>query len=272
MGNRVGGLSSITGILEGKGYWSEWEKLASDNKHDVQVDFSRFTPDKYLLSHCTAVAGVELEPDGHTIVVPHGKWVNSNGNAWSNQVLLDSYKTFIWAENYLEHVQVKEFSKGKVIDAVAWVVYQQEAGYKEKIPTVFIDCLIATNKKKHPKLVNDVKSGKLGAVSMGCSITHSQCSKCGKVIEEGTDTCSHIKHDLGKAYRDSEGNRRIISELCGVPGVKDSNVFVELSFVRQPAFSPAIRHDKIKLGNEWTGKPIKAFVPADRYNTAAPEG
>lgn len=271
MSIRTALVTSIQGVLEGKGYWNEWERLAKTNNQEVQVDFSKFTPDRYLLSHCTAVGGVELEPDGHTIVVPHGKWVNSNGNAWSNKVLLNSYKSFIWAENYLEHVQIKEFSKGKVIDAVAWVVYQQEEGYKEKIPTVFVDCLIATNKKKHPKLVNDIKSGKLGAVSMGCSITHSQCSKCGKVIEEGHEACTHVKHDLGKMYRDSKASRRVVAELCGVPDIKDSNIFVELSFVRQPAFTPAIRHDKVKAGTTWTGKPIRAFVPADRFNTAAPE-
>jgi hypothetical protein len=134
----------------------------------VNIDYSIFTPDRYLLTWFTAVAGVELEKDGHTIVGAHNHYINDNGNAWSNQVLLESYHSFIMAENFVEHVSIPEFSKGKVLDAVAWVVEKQFNGYKEPIPTVFVDVLIATSKKKHPLVVKKVINGVLNSVSMGC--------------------------------------------------------------------------------------------------------
>jgi hypothetical protein len=166
--------------LAGRRYWSGWDenlhrrsamrgagRVAS---HDVEVDFSKFNPEDYLLSWFTAVAGVETEDDGFTIVTPHNKFINDNGNAWINPVLLESYHSFILAENFSEHISVLEFSKGKVLDAVAWVVEHQFNGYREPIPTVFIDCLIATNKKRHPRLAAKLLNGTINTSSMGCLI------------------------------------------------------------------------------------------------------
>jgi len=165
-------------FLKGNQFWKPWEQrvqtasksLRTAGKKDerqVEVDFSIFTPKDYLLSHATIVGGVEPEENGYWITPTHNQWVNDNGNAWSNQVLLESYRSFIMAENYLEHIQLKELSKGKVLDAVAWVVRQKDKNKKE-IPTVFIDILVATDKKKHPKLVEKIQSGKLSTLSMGC--------------------------------------------------------------------------------------------------------
>jgi len=264
-------LGKVAGILTGPRFWAKWERFASKNSGSAQVDFSLYTPDRYLLSHCTAVAGVEVEQDGHTICTPHIQWVNENGNAWQNAVLLESYKSFIMAENYLEHIQIKEFSKGKILDAVAWVVWHKEVGYAEKLPTVFVDVLVATDKQKHPKLVGDILSGKLDSMSMGTSVTHTQCSRCGKVYEDGDETCRHLSEDLGKFYRGVSGEKRITAELCGVPGIKGSNDFMEVSWVKAPAFAPAVFHGFLKVGKDWSGKPLKAFVPVERIREMASE-
>jgi hypothetical protein len=165
-------------ILSGKRYWDQWNQNCKDRGHsrgngrvarkEISVDFSRYTPDNYLLTWITAVAGVEVEDDGHTIRQVHNHYINDNGNSWMNRVLLESYHSFIMAENFTEHVSIPEFSKGKVLDAVAWVVERQYGGYREPIPTVFIDVLVATNKKKHPLLVKKITSGVLNSISMGC--------------------------------------------------------------------------------------------------------
>jgi hypothetical protein len=241
-------------------------------KNEIEVDFSRFTPDKYLFSWSTAVAGVEPEDDNHTIVTPHNKYINDNGNAWLNELILESYHSFILAENYLEHLQLPELSKGKILDAVAWVVEQQLNGYKEPVPTIFIDCLVATHRKKHPKLVSNIENRVIDCMSMGCDILFSQCSRCGKVFEEGQDDpCSHIRNQLGKIYYDSDGNKRKVAELCGVPGKKGSCVFKELSWVKRPAFIWAKLHGFIPTSNHSTGELLRAFVPRSRYKEAARE-
>src|SRR4051794_29341178 len=112
-------------ILSGRRYWSEWEKncrtkgpLRGNGRvasKEVEIDFSKFSPDDYLLSWITAVAGIEVEDDGHTVVPVHNKFINDNGNGWRNDVLLESYHSFILAENFTEHVSLQEFSKGKVL-------------------------------------------------------------------------------------------------------------------------------------------------------------
>lgn len=263
------------GILTSNQPWQSWERhsrtaakrLADETGRvagESQVDFAKFTPKKYLLSWATIVAGVEPEKNGYWIHPEHTRWANDNGNAWLNQVLLESYKSFIMAENYLEHIQIPALSKGKVLDAVAWVARDK------KLPTVFVDILVATDKKRHRALVKDILDDKINTMSMGCNITHSQCSKCGEIFEEGEDQCEHINEQLGKKFTENR-TKRIIAELCGVPGQPGTCEFIEASWVAVPAFSPAVRHDSLKIGDEWLGKPLRAFVPKVRMSTANPE-
>lgn len=267
-----------TQVLSGKKHWKEWErnsrrKRAYDGsgrvihaKKEVEVDFSKYTPDEYLFSWTTAVCGVEPEKDGYTIVTPHNKFINDNGNAWLNKVLLESYHSFILAENYTEHISLPEFSKGKVLDAVAWVVEKQFNGYPEPIPSIFIDCLLATNKKKHPRLVERIQRGIITTTSMGGDVLFTQCSRCGKVTEEEKDSpCTHISEQLGRYYTDKNDQKRRVAELCGVEGKPGSFIFRELSWVVKPAFMWAKLHGFLEYGEESTGHPIKAFVPYSRY-------
>jgi hypothetical protein len=269
------------GFLEEKP-WRTWQKhqrvaskrlsSESDLKSDVvDVDFSRFTPQKYLLSHATIVGGVEPEPNGFYIRPAHSNWVNDNGNAWLNQVLLESYKSFIWAENYLEHIQVKEFSKGKILDAVAWIVREKFGGESVPIPTVFVDILVATDRRHHD-LVRKIQAKKLNTLSMGCDISHSQCSRCGEIFEEGVDdSCNHIRTQLGSFFSGKDGKKHRQAELCGVPGKTNSCLFKEASWVGIPAFKHAIKHNHLLIGDRRLGTPIKAKVPMSRYKEASQE-
>jgi intein/homing endonuclease len=134
-------------------------------------------PNQFLLSHATIVAsvdtfapknsktgrlinrGVQIDvrfPD-FRIVPECSDLVNNNGDAWSRSLLLSTYRTFIGAHNYLEHVQVPELSKGFIADAVA----------RDLGRSCYIDILVATN-RKHAQLVADINSGELNSLSMGC--------------------------------------------------------------------------------------------------------
>jgi hypothetical protein len=274
-------------FLEGKSYWRPWEarrlqagiRLAaekgrkpqkSQKSREVEVDFSRYTPDKYLLSWATVVSGLEPEEDGHTIVVPHSKFVNDNGNGWLNDVLLENYHSLILAENFQEHVQIPEFSRGKVLDAVAWVVRQRLPNHAEGIPTVFVDVLVATDKRKYPILCQDIRDKRIFTLSMGCRVVLTQCSQCGRVFrEEKDDPCGHISENLGGYYRDIRGIRRRQAELCGVPGRPGSMMFIEVSWVRIPAFGPARLHSVLNSQPRVQGgRPLKAYVPIARVREA----
>lgn len=80
-----------------------------------------------------------------------------NSDAWERKLLLACFRTFIGGENYVEHIQIPEMSKGKIIDAAA-----RDVG-----DSIYVDLLIATN-RRHKPLVAAITSKQLSTLSMGC--------------------------------------------------------------------------------------------------------
>lgn len=231
---------------------NDWMRIASGPgrmrlAHKIDVDWKEFTLDKYLFSHCSIVASVDTEENGYWLKPACNELVNSNGNAWTNKVLLATFKTFIGAENYLEHCQVPELSKGKILDAVLRPLeYVDKEGRKANI--YYCDILVATN-RKHGSLVKKIAGGELTTMSMGCTCNHVTCSQCGRVIEGDNDNCKHISNELGGKFADKNGVLRVTSELCGrtiknkdgeVVGDPKSVFFIEASWVANPAFTGAV--------------------------------
>jgi hypothetical protein len=174
--------------------------------------------------------------------------VNNNGNAWTNEVLLATFRTFVGGENYLEHVQVPELSKGKLLDAVLRpLTYQDKEGRKADI--YYCDILVATD-RKHDRLVSKIAGGELTTMSMGCLADWVTCSKCGKVMGDNTPNCRHLDNELLTRFKDKKGVERVVSELCGRStwdkkakkwlGDPKSVRFIEASWVEHPAFWGAV--------------------------------
>ena len=144
-----------------------------------------FSPDRYLLTHCSIVASVDVDtvPNvklgtekvgsrtvtrkwaDYYIKPESAQFVNNNGDSWSREVLMKSFRTFIGAHNFLEHVQIEEQSKGRIVDAVA-----RDIG-----PSVYVDILVATD-RKHAQLVHDIENGRMGTLSMGCFLPGTMVS------------------------------------------------------------------------------------------------
>jgi hypothetical protein len=80
---------------------------------------------KYLLSQCTIVCSVapQVMNNGskpyNIIDQSCTHLVNQNGDAWLNQVILETYRTFRGAFNFVEHNQILSENKGRILDAVA---------------------------------------------------------------------------------------------------------------------------------------------------------
>ena len=211
----------------------------------------RLDPDRYLLSHATIVCSVDTDPTpnvrlgkveeggqtvnrrwGNYLITPdHSKYVNNNGDAWTRPVLMKSYRTFIGSHNFLEHVQVEDLSKGRIIDAVPRDVGE----------SLYIDILVATD-RRHNDLVADIESGKLGAMSMGCNVEHTTCTKCGNVAVDETEMCEHVRYQKLNKYFDNTGKQRVIAELCGHESEDPTAgvTFIEASWVANPAFTGAV--------------------------------
>lgn len=210
-----------------------------------------FNPDKYLLTHCTIVASVNVESikgvkvgsvteNGRRInrryadfrvTTETDQYINNNFDCFSRDVLLKSYRTFIGSHNFQEHVQVEDLSKGRIIDAVA-----RDIG-----DSIYVDILVATD-RKHAGLVQDIESGKLGTLSMGCSVEETICTKCGNVAPDETELCECIKYHKGNVFLDENGKKHRIAELCGHSTMAPTGgvTFIEASWVASPAFTGAV--------------------------------
>ena len=212
-----------------------------------------FDPSRYLLSHATIVCSVNTEKvpgirvgsvvDPKTGSRINRKWedfrvspecdmfINNNQDAWSRDVLLKSYRTFVGGHNFCEHVQKLEESKGRIIDAVA-----RDIG-----PSLYVDILIATD-RRHTALVRDILNGKMGTLSMGCSVTETICTKCGNVAADDTEMCDHIRYEKGNRFLDDRGQPHRVAELCGHSSLDPTGGvnFIEASWVATPAFGGAV--------------------------------
>jgi hypothetical protein len=224
---------------------------SADLKIASSPNLEKFDPERFLLTHATIVASVDVDEvpgakigskiafdDGATINRKWGSYhikpdcsqfVNNNGDSWERSLLAATYRTFVGAENYQEHIQIPELSKGKIIDAVA-----RDIG-----DSLYIDILVATD-RKHTKLVRDIESGEMNALSMGAQVAYTICTKCGNVAADEADLCRHIKYEKGNFFIDDSGQRRIIAELCGHVSDPESNIFIEASWVKNPAFRGAV--------------------------------
>jgi len=236
--------------------FSEWDALRSKavipspdfQKRTAKVILQEYDPEKYMLSHATIVASVDVEnataplgrhfQDGFEVerkyldyyVTPAtAQFVNNNNDAFERKLLLACFKTFVGAQSYVEHVQIPELSKGRVIDAAA-----RDIG-----DSVYVDILIA-NDLRHAPLIRAIKSGQLGTLSMGCSTSSTICTKCGNVALDEAQLCNCVRYFKGNKFIDEQGIERIIAELCGHYTDPDSVKFIEASWVANPAFKGAV--------------------------------
>ncbi len=156
---------------------------AFNQRTGSNIILQQYQPDQFLLSHCTIIASVDTDTvkgaslgrqlvDGFQVDRQYGdylvtpdtsRYINNNHDCWERKLLLACFRTFVGAENYVEHLQIPELSKGKIIDAAA-----RDIG-----DSVYVDILVATDLKHRP-LIAAVQSGQLQTLSMGCFVADTQ--------------------------------------------------------------------------------------------------
>ena len=272
---------------------SEWDKIrvASGSKQmnrslkakAEDILGEEFTPDKYLLTHATIVCSVDAitPPNTKTGSIKEGgvtinrkyadfriskdtdKFINNNLDSWSRGVIKKSYQTFIGAHNFVEHVQVEELSKGKIIDAVL-----RDIG-----DSLYVDILVATN-KKHKDLIEQIVSGKMNSMSMGCSVDFTICTKCGHVAADEPEMCSHVKYEKGNTFFDEQGVKHRVAELCGHEDIGETAgvTFIEASWVATPAFPGAVARNTLDIPEKWLEKKASLITAAFGVGEDSEEG
>ena len=218
-------------------------KVASKKENiSSYIDLGDYPKDRFLFSQATIMGSVDLENNGFHIKQGYEPLVNMNGDCWTNKVTMTSHHTYRGAYNFLNHVQIPEQSKGTVLDSVPRLVKLANG-----LPSVYVDILVATD-RKHASLCTDIENGALNAMSLGAIVKFSMCSKCGKVCRTGSDYCSHLLNERRGVFTDDKGNRRIIAEICGREDIPDSNIFIEASWVYEPAFYGAVKRNLVVPG------------------------
>ncbi len=213
-----------------------------------KIVLDEYNPQNYLLTHSTIVASVDTEngpgPLGthmeggfsinrrfqdYSVTPKTVPYINNNFDAFERKLLLSTFRSFIGAEHYLEHLQVPEMSKGKIIDAAA-----RDIG-----DSIYIDILVATH-RKHKPLLAAITSRQIQTLSMGCTILYSICTKCGNVASDETELCPHVKYEKGNQFIGPLGQVLKVAELCGHSSEPNSVRFIEASWVANPAFKGAV--------------------------------
>ena len=205
---------------------------------------------KYILSHCTIMASVmtEEEPFDYLIKPETSHLVNNNDDAWTNEVLKLSHRSFVGAFNFVEHFQNSKYAKGHILDAVLRKVNIADGG---SVWVYYCDILVATD-ITHERLVSDIREGKVRYLSMGCVTDLVICSYCGTRVTDANTYCNHLSFQKGTFLADDDGVPRRIAELCGHKTMQNGGVkFVEASWVATPAFPGAAKRNIV--AEEWVG-------------------
>ena len=242
---------------------TDWRKLAGNSvtARSLSVDWAKFNERDYLFTHCTIMASVNVEKNGYYITPATAHIVNANGNSWSSEVLLATFRSFIGGQNYLEHIQRPELSKGTILDAIIRPVEVNGETVQ------YVDLLVATE-RKHKDLVEQIESGEYNAMSMGCWANKMTCSKCGEVFNPDADVCSHLNYEIGTTFIDENGVERIVSEMCGETKIdrngklyaeEDCVEFFEASWVGNPAFKGAVLNHYISDVDPNKQHAVKSF-------------
>jgi hypothetical protein len=88
----------------------------------------------------------------------------------------------------------------------------------------------------------------MGTLSMGCSVEHTTCTKCGNVAVDETELCECVKYNKGNTFIDAHGQKHRVAELCGHDTEDPTGgvAFIEASWVASPAFTGAVMRNIIE--------------------------
>lgn len=176
-------------------------------------------------TNTTKLSSFEFQPsadDGYLYVAARAvsARVNSNFDAFSEETLRESYRTFISKPVYVNHDNTNpDRARGVIIDAKL---------HEEDPDDIWVEILMEMDEKTFPVLCSYIRSGELDTMSMGCFLDFSRCSVCGNEASVASDYCEHIINK-GTSY----GGILAYEDCIGV-------TFYEESWVYTPADDTAM--------------------------------
>lgn len=138
---------------------------------------------------------------------------NDNGDYFSREELIKSYKTFEGVPIFTNHQNSEvENAKGKVVLAE----WDERTG--SVYTTFFVD------REAHPDICRMIEEGYITDVSMGTQVDFSTCSICGNKAQTADTYCAHIKNMKGRQV----DGKKVYERNYGLK-------FIELSIVTDGA-------------------------------------
>jgi hypothetical protein len=230
---------------------SAWERTASQ----VRVA-SHFMEDKLalnieaILDTVADTYRISRDPKNYLLIpcrACSADRPNENMDGWKREELLRFdprigrrvYSTFVLKPHFVNHNSSNfSLSRGVLLDAhfndrnpasdaVKRAVF--EATGKDVTHDEFVETLIAADITKDPFLAEAYKNGAVYRFSMGCDVTDTECSVCGKVASTKLQFCEHVRGKHSRRAYPISGGERKASEWCR------GTVFAELSAVDDPA-------------------------------------
>ena len=236
------------------------KKTSSEDKKNVVIALNS---NDFLFSQATIVCSVNLEPHSYKITPDTSKYVNQNGDCWSNESLKANYQSFVGSYNYVNHVQEPEKSVGFIADATLRRIFIDPENTKF---IYYCDILIATN-RGYEDLIRKILSDKIEFMSMGCEAMTTVCTKCGKVYQSDDDLlCECLMNSKGKTFVGADGKKRIVAEVLGdsKPG---SCEFIEASWLTEiPAFDGACKRNILQIPHNTS---IEVEMPEEYFKKDA---
>lgn len=230
-----------------------------EKKGNVRVEIPSSS---FVFTQSTICSSVALEPKSFLIHPKTSRFVNNNGDCWSNESLRANYNTFIGSYNYVNHVQEPDKSVGFIADAQLRRIPIDPG---DNLYVYYVDILTATH-RDHRDLVQGILDNKIEFLSMGCEANQTICSKCGHVSDDYKGTCQHIDGEKGKYFIDSGGNRRIVAEILGT-GKPGTCNFIEASWLTEvPAFHGAAKRHVLSIPN---GKTVSVDMSEEAFQRDA---
>ena len=188
---------------------------------------------------------------------------NSNGDYFSQDELLRSYKSFEGVPFFTNHDnQNVENARGKIIHA-EWVPEENS------VYTIsFVD------REAFPHICRSIEEEYVTGVSMGCSVEYSICNICENKAEKTDDYCWHIRERKGRTFSGKSRNVKTgeTKEFNKEPvfeynyGIK----FIELSAVVDPA-CPSCRIEGLISNDDYLKKVANMENALRMIKTAAIE-
>lgn len=214
------------------------EKVASQKVSDEIKDFIKDNIEKdpnFVYVLVSALGAGEIWGD------------NVNNDYFEEDEIKKSYKTFEKFGYVFTHHKNKDpkKSKGEILFA-HWNPRMHR-----------VELIVKVDRRKAPRIANDLDEGKMWDVSMGCKVPYDICSICNNKAKSTDDYCVHIKEHKGEVLPDG---RKVYM-------INKKPRFFDISFVYIGADKTA--KSLLKIASQLKNAEMKKEIPGDILSTDA---